>query len=188
MKYTIHIKNMVCPRCISAVGSILQNLKIEVLSIDLGEVVLVNSLKKNKKESLEKELLKEGFELLTNNNSKIIEQIKATIIAEIHHSNSDEKVNLSDSLSTKLNKEYSSLTKLFSSVEGKTIEQFVLHQKIEKVKALLFYNEYTLSEIAIQLHYSSTAHLSSQFKKVTGMTPTIFKRMKSNCRKPLDSL
>ncbi len=179
---------MVCPRCISAVDSILKKLEIQVLSIELGEVVLVEDLNKSQKDELGEMLLSYGFELLTGNSVKIIEQIKSTIINEVHHSEGKVKVNLSNILTEKLKREYSSLTKLFSSVEGQTIEQFMVSQKIEKVKELLFYNEFTLSQIAHQLNYSSTAHLSAQFKKVTGMNPTEFKKMKTNIRKPLDSI
>ena len=178
---------MVCPRCITAVKTIFKSLKIDTNSVALGEVILTTSLEENKKELLKEELLLNGFELLTDQNSKIIGQIKSIIINEIHYSKELQKFNFSSILSTKLNKEYSSLTKLFTSVEGQTIEQFVLQQKIEKVKELLFYNELTLSEIADQMHYSSSAHLSSQFKKVTGITPSAFKKTKAKPRKSLDS-
>ena len=184
----IYIKNMVCPPCITAVSTILKSLNIKLTSIELGKVIIQDPLTKRNKALLQKELFNNGFELLTDQNSKIIGQIKAIIIDNIHHSKEAKKVTFSELLSAKLNKEYSSLSKLFTSIEGLTIEQFVLHQKIERVKELLFYNEFTLSEIAHQLNYSSTAHLSSQFKKVTGITPTSFKKEKIKPRKTLDSI
>lgn len=179
---------MVCPRCITAVQSIFGKLKIETVSIQLGEVITKVELDVDQKNVLEQKLLSDGFELLTDNNSKIIGQIKSIIIDKIHHSKKTSQVNFSEVLSSKINKEYSSLTKLFTSVEGQTIERFILNQKIEKVKELLFYNEFTLSEIAHQLSYSSTAHLSAQFKKETGITPTAFKKMKGEKRKGLDEI
>lgn len=185
---TIHIKNMVCPRCIVAVQNIFNELEIEPISIELGEVVLDKNMSNHEKSLLSAKLLADGFEILTQSSAKLIGQIKSILIKEIHHEAGKGKLNISELLSGKLNKEYSSLSKLFSSVEGKTIERFVVSLKIEKVKELLFYNELTLSEIAHQLHYSSTAHLSSQFKKETGLTPTAFKKMKGNKRKTLDSI
>lgn len=188
MPSTIYIKNMVCPRCITAVTSIFDALEINVASVQLGEVRPLKMLMSEEMNSLREALVDGGFELLTDNNAKIIEQIKSTVIDEIHHVKEVRKIVLSELLTAKINMEYSSLTKLFSSVEGQTISHFAMNQKIEKVKELLFYNEFTLSEIAHQLHYSSTAHLSAQFKKVTGMTPTAFKKMKANIRRPIDAV
>ncbi len=179
---------MVCPRCITAVRGIFEELKIPTIAVELGEVQTEFDLPPEKKHELGEKLIVNGFELLTDYNSQIIAQIKNIIIDEIHYSSQASHFNFSTLLTQKLNKEYSTLSKLFSSVEGKTIERFVVSQKIEKVKELLFYNQLTLSEIAHQLHYSSTAHLSAQFKKETGMTPTVFKNMKEKNRKSLDSI
>jgi len=185
---TLHIKNMVCPRCTSTVQSIFNSLNIDVQSIKLGEVVIGSQLNKDLKLKLEVQLSEHGFELLEDHNSKIISQIKALIVDHVHHNVTDLKINFSSFLSEKLNHEYSALSKLFSAVEGLTIERFILKQKIEKVKELLFYNELNLSEIAFRMNYSSSAHLSSQFKKETGMTPSAFKKTRNPSHRSLDSI
>jgi len=188
MTTKLYIKNMVCPRCVATVQSIFDKLKIETTSVQLGEVSAASNITASQKSKLEEILLKNGFELLQDNKSKLISQIKSIIIDQIHHKSDRLNINFSTLLSGKLNHEYTSLSKLFSSVEGITIERFILKQKIEKVKELLCYGQQTLSEIAYQMNYSSTAHLSSQFKKETGMTPSKFKSRKSPQRKPIDSL
>ena len=185
---TINIKNMVCPRCIDTVRNIFHDLGIPTSSIALGEVKITTELSQDKKTQLEEQLITHGFELLHDQKSKLIGQIKAIIIEQIHHNNKVLKVNFSTIITEKLNHDYSSLSRLFSSVEGITIERFILKQKVEKVKELLFYNELSLSEIAFQVDYSSVAHLSSQFKKETGMTPTEFKKMKKPGHHALDSM
>ncbi len=179
---------MVCPRCIISVQQIFDEINIKVTDIQLGEVSIPSKITNGEKSILEKKLLEKGFELLTKDTSKIITQIKSLIIDHIHHDSANLKINFSDYLSNKLNHEYTSLSKLFSSVEGITIERFILKQKIEKVKELIFYDQLTLSEIAYQMNYSSSAHLSSQFKKETGMTPTEFKKLRKPDRQSLDSL
>lgn len=179
---------MVCPRCITSVETILKNLKINYNSVTLGEVSTSQIISSEKKEDLNEALFLHGFELLKDSKSKLISAIKVLIIDEIHHQKNNLKVNFSTFLSEQLQQEYTYLSKLFSSVEGITIERFILKQKIEKVKELLFYNQLSLSEIAFQLNYSSTAHLSSQFKKETGLTPTQFKKLRKQLRKPLDNL
>lgn len=188
MTYTTYIKNMVCPRCITSVETIFDNLSINYNSIVLGEVNSPQLIESIKKEKLKHELSNHGFELLEDSKSKIINKIKALIIDEIHYKKDILKVNFSSFLSEEIHQEYTSLSKLFSAVEGITIERFILKQKIEKVKELLFYNQLTLSEIAFQLNYSSTAHLSSQFKKETGLTPTQFKKIRKPLHKSLDQL
>ncbi len=185
---TLHIKNMVCPRCISTVQMIFDGLDIDIKSIQLGEVITANKISSGLKLRLKDKLSEDGFELLEDHNSKIISQIKSLIIDHIHHQSTSLKINFSTFLSEKLNHEYTSLSKLFSSVEGLTIERFILKQKIEKVKELLFYNEINLSEIAIRMNYSSTAHLSSQFKKETGMTPSAFKKTRNPSHQAIDSI
>jgi AraC-like DNA-binding protein len=188
MNTKIYIKNMVCPRCIMAVEGILKALEIDVFRIELGEVTLKNSLPSISREKLSEKLSSVGFELLEQGASVLISQIKAIIIESIHHSESPMEGKISAFISSKLNKDYASLSRLFSSVEGITIEKFVTKQKIEKVKELLFYNELTLSEIAYQMNYSSVAHLSAQFKKETGLSATKFKNQRKLNRKSLDDL
>lgn len=179
---------MVCPRCIQTVDAIMNTLGIDLLHIDLGEVEIDIPLTKIQLEVLGVELKKSGFELLEDQSSKIINKIKSILIASIHYTSEDQKVNYSSLLSDKLKQEYSSLSKLFSSVEGITIEKFVVKQKIERVKELIIYDELSLKEIAFQLNYSSVAYLSNQFKKETGMTPTQFKNQNLRNRKSLDSI
>lgn len=188
MENKVFIKNMVCPRCIQTVESIMKSIKAEVLHVDLGEVVIGKQLTKVQLDEFEIELRKNGFELLKNQSSKIISKIKSILIASIHYNTENQKVNYSTLLSDKLQQEYSSLSKLFSSVEGITIEKFVVKQKIERVKELIIYNELSLKEIAFKLNYSSVAYLSNQFKKETGMTPTQFKNQNLRNRKFLDSI
>ena len=187
MTNTLYIKNMVCPRCIESVGEVFSNLNIEVNTIELGKVITLNEVEDVEKKQLQEKLKLRGFELLQDKNSKLISQIKAIIIEQIHHKNEELNVNFSTFLSNQLHHEYSSLSKLFSSVEGITIERFVIKQKVERVKELLFYNQLTLSEIAFQVGYSSVAHLSSQFKKEIGMSPTEFKKLRNPNLKSLDT-
>ncbi|QVY65892.1 AraC family transcriptional regulator [Polaribacter sp. Q13] len=183
----IYIKNMVCPRCIDVVKEISEDLKISVKDIQLGKLESNSEINDTLKAVLSKRLKERGFELLEDKNQKIITQIKALIVAQIHHSKEPLIINFSDFIADKLQHEYASLSKLFSSVEGITIEKFILKQKIEHVKELLFYKEYTLSEIAIQMNYSSVAHLSAQFKKETGMSPSQFKKIKDPKHQSLDA-
>jgi AraC-like DNA-binding protein len=184
----LYIKNMVCGRCERAVRSELEKLAIPVLSIQLGEVELAGNLEESQKQTLAKNLNALGFELLDDKISKTIERIKNLIIDLVHYQNEKLKTNLSTYLSEDLKQDYSALSNLFSETEGTTIEQYFIAQKIERAKELLLYNELTLSEIAIQLNYSNVAHLSNQFKKVTGFTPSHFKKLKEAKRKQIDSL
>jgi AraC family transcriptional regulator len=183
----IYIKNMVCPRCISAVGKTFSEINIEPLQVLLGEVTIANDLSIEQTEVLKQKLESLGFELLDDNRKQQIEKIKLIIINHIHHLE-DKRFTFSETISSELHKEYSQLSKLFSSTEGITIEQFVILQKTEKVKELLAYNQMSLSEIADRLGYSSVAHLSAQFKKITGFTPSQFKLQGIHLRKPLDNL
>jgi len=184
----IHIKNMVCPRCISAVEIILKEQEILYSQVKLGEVSLDNSITSIQKGKLSEALILQGFELLESEKSSLIAQIKAAIISKIHHSSSPMKENFSTFLANWLNQEYSSISRIFSSIEGITIEKYITAQKIEKAKELLYYDEMSLAEIAFQLDYSSSAYLSSQFKKETGMTPSEFKKQIDPKRRNLDSL
>lgn len=185
----LYIKNMVCPRCIAAVNNILKSIDADIIQVNLGEVILANDLTESRLHELGIKLHELGFELLDDNRKQQIEKIKSIIIKHIHHSEEGAiKQNFSEILASELHKEYSQLSKLFSSTEGITIEQFIILQKIEKVKELLAYNEDSLSEIAFRLGYSSVAHLSSQFKKITGLTPSQFKLQGIRLRKSLDNI
>jgi len=189
MNTSLYIKNMVCPRCISAVEQLLNKFNIPFSEVKLGEVVLEAEKSEIDIELLDKELKEIGFELLNDKKSNIINQIKTAIINYIHHSEDlIRKENYSDYLKNKLGLEYSYLSKLFSSVEAQTIEKYIILQKTEKVKELLIYDELSLSEISYQLDYSSVQHLSRQFKRITGMTPSAFKNSDNRKRNTLDKL
>lgn len=179
---------MVCPRCIDVVRDIYAELNLTIAHIQLGKVESSSEINDKTKSKLSALLMERGFEILLDKNQKIVEQIKAIVVEQVHHSDEVLHTNFSVYLSEKLKLEYTSLSRLFSSVEGITIERFILKQKIEHVKELLFYKEFTLSEIAFQMNYSSVAHLSSQFKKETGMSPSDFKKLKNPNLQSLDSL
>lgn len=185
---TIFIKNMVCDRCIMVVQNELEKLGLDAKNIKLGEVILSKEITSLEKENLSKTLEPLGFEVIDDKKGRIIEKIKNIIIDLVHHQDSDVKTNLSDVLSDKLHYDYNYLSNLFSEVEGTTIEKYFIAQKVEKVKELLVYDELSLSEIANRLNYSSVAYLSNQFKKVTGLTPSHFKQIKEDKRKPLDKV
>lgn len=184
----LYIKNMVCRRCKMAVLSELDKLGLKPLSVELGEVELSAPIGEEQKQILSKGLYALGFELIDDKKSKVIEKIKNLIVDLVHYKDNDLKTNLSHFLAGNLGQEYSALSNLFSEVEGITIEQYFISQKIEKVKELLMYNELSLSEIAYQLNYSSVSHLSRQFKKVTGLTPTYFRNLKDRKRKQIEDL
>ena len=179
---------MVCPRCIQSVQAIFDQLEIPTASVSLGEVITATKIGKRERTLLENNLAEQGFELLQDKKAQLISQIKTLILEQIRNEGRRLKVNYSDYIAESLNHEYTSLSKLFTSVEGITIERYILKQKIEYVKELLFYNELTLSQIANQMEYSSVAHLSAQFKKETGMTPSSFKKLKKPGHKALDSV
>ncbi len=186
---TLHIKNMVCNRCIRVVNEELTKLGLHLKKVELGEVIIEEQPDKEKLEEIDKVLRENGFELIDDRKGQLIDHIKTVIIELIHYQRKrDEHINFSDYLSKEVGYDYSYLSNLFSTVEGTTIEQYIIHQKIEKAKELLVYDELTLSEIAWQLGYSSVQHLSRQFKKVTGLTPSYFKQVKENRRKPLDEV
>jgi len=184
----LYIKNMVCNRCIMVVKSELERFGYQPLHITLGEALISNELTDKEKEILNQHLKTFGFAIIDDKKSRLIGQIKSSIIEIVHQQNSELKSNLSEFLSTKLHHDYSYLSNLFSEVEGTTIEKYFIAQKIERVKELLVYDESSLSEIADQMNYSSVAYLSNQFKKVTGLTPTYFKNIKADKRKPLDEV
>jgi AraC-like DNA-binding protein len=184
----LFIKNMVCPRCISSVEQILKQNKLQPKRVQLGEVELSGIATKPQLQKLSGDLQKVGFELLDDQKTRIIEKIKTLLIEKVQQGDIEDHFSIQKFLSQKILKDYSSLSKLFSEVEGITIEQFFILQKIEKTKEWLTYNELSLSEIALNLGYSSTQHLSSQFKKLTGMTPTVFKTLGSSLRKTIDKI
>lgn len=189
MSTVLHIKNMVCPRCIETVQSILLENRFKVLSIKLGEVEIDYDPSAKQTNELSTALQNKGFELLTDRKSKIIGQIKSEIIRLVHYNENEIlRVNLSDHLSQIIGADYSFISHLFSAEEGVTIEKFTILQKIEKVKELLSYGELSLSEIAFKLGYSSSSHVSSQFKKITGITPGKYKNLQDKERKSIDQV
>ena len=180
------VKNMVCPRCISAVKSILVSEGFTVKSVTLGEVETKESLSDEERHSLAGKLRDIGFELLDDPRSQLVEQIRLTVLDWVR--SEEERPRLSDYLSCQLSKDYSALSKLFSEVKGVTIERFAIIHRIEYVKELLCYSQLSTSEIAYRLGYSSPAYLSSQFKQVTGMTPKVFRELENHDRVSLDAL
>ena len=177
---------MVCPRCISAVKSKLEKVGLHYLSVDLGEVTLENFISKDEKILLKKSLEQIGFELLDNENSIVINKIKSVLIDLLHNKNNVIKIPLSQYLSKNLNQDYSKRSNIFSQTEGVSIEKYFINLKIEKVKEFIVYNELSLSEIANLLNYSSVSHLSHQFKKFTGFSPSYFKTLNKNNRTAID--
>ncbi|MGL5913167.1 MAG: helix-turn-helix domain-containing protein [Bacteroidales bacterium] len=185
---TIYIKNMVCDRCTMAVRAIFAQQNVVIDRIVLGEVTIAQPISPTQHQALKEKLESIGFEWIDDKRSLQIEQIKNLIRELVHHNEGALTMNLSDYLAEQLRYDYSSLTSLFSEVEGTTIEQYYIAQKIERVKELLVYNYLTLGEIAHQLNYSSTAHLSAQFKKVTGLTTTYYKQLANKRRQALDKI
>lgn len=184
----LHIKNMVCGRCILVVKSELEKLGHDIVTIELGEVVLKNEISNNEKDNISTKLKLLGFEILNDSSSKTIEKIKIILIDLIQNKNNDINITLSDYLIQNLHQDYSKLSNLFSMVEGISIEKYFINLRIEKVKEMIVYDELSLSEIADVLNYSSVSHLSNQFKKVTGFSPTYFKKLKESKRIELDQL
>ncbi|MFZ7116510.1 MAG: helix-turn-helix domain-containing protein [Bacteroidota bacterium] len=187
-KHTLYIKNMVCQRCISSVTGILQKLNIPFEKVTLGEVDVNSKLDDHEIEKLKTELNNTGFELIEMRINKIVESIKKLILQYLNNSSQQSDKKLSEFITDKIHYEYSYLSDLFSSIEGKTIEQFFITQRIEKVKELIVYDQLSLTEIAFQTGFSSVHHLSSQFKKITGLTPSHFKKIGAVRRKSIDSL
>ena len=167
------------------VKSVLDHLGIKAKTVTLGEVEVEEKPSQNQEKELSIQLKHLGFEIIDNRKSKLIEKIKNLIITIVHHQPQNIQVNLSSFLSEQLATDYSSLSQLFSNIEGTTIEQYYITQKIERVKELIVYDELSLKQIAFQLGYSSVAYLSNQFKKVTGLTPTHFKALKENKRRSI---
>lgn len=182
------IKNMVSLRCKLIVRSELEKMNLPFTVVELGEVEIANDLTSKQQQELKISLLKFGLELMEDKKSMLIEKIKNIIVEMIHYSDEPPMLNFSAYLSEKLDYDYNYLSNLFSEVKGTTIEHFIISHKIERAKELLVYNELTLTEIAEKLHYSNVAHLSNQFKKVTGLTPTFFRAMKHKRMIALENL
>ncbi|NVK05010.1 MAG: helix-turn-helix transcriptional regulator [Flavobacteriia bacterium] len=188
MSNVLHIKNMVCPRCITAVIEVFSHSGLPVKEVSLGEVELNTPLENDERKVISDRLSALGFELLEEGRSSLVSKIKTLIIDQVHHNEEALSENFSTFLSEQLTHDYSYLSRLFSSVEGITIERFITRQRVEKVKELLFYDELSLKEIAYRLNYSSPAYLSTQFKKEIGMTPSEFKRLHRPGHQSLDSI
>ncbi len=179
---------MVCNRCKMVVKAELEKLGFNPISVELGTVSIKENISADDKMKLSERLNSFGFELLEDKKTQITEQIKTSIINLVHYTKEPLKINLSSYLSEHLNIEYPQLSAIFSEIENQTIEKYFIAQKIEKAKEMLTYGELTLSEIAYQLNYSSVAHLSAQFKKVTTLTPSVYKNETSDKRKTLDEI
>jgi len=171
-----------------AVKEDLKSLGLHFILVDLGEVEIMEDLTFEQREQLKMTLEKSGFELMDNKRAVLIEKIKNTIIEMVHYSDEFIKVNFSDYLAEKLDHDYTYLSNLFSEVQGTTIEQFVISHKIERIKELITYDELNITEIAWKMNYSSVAHLSNQFKKMTGLTPSHFKQLKDKRRSPIEDI
>jgi AraC family transcriptional regulator len=181
----INIKNMVCNRCIMVVSQIFEKAGIKTENIQLGKVKTTDEVAPEKLEQLNESLKSIGFEIINDSKGRLIETIKNITIDYVYNHSGENEMNFSDYLIGKLNLDYPYLSSLFSSVEGTTIEKYMINLKIERVKELLVYDEKTLSEIAYEMGYSSVAHLSGQFKKVTGFTTTYFKSLREQNRKSI---
>lgn len=179
---------MVSLRCKILVEATLKKLGIAYVNIDLGIVVIRDDITLEQRKQLKVSLLKSGLELLDDKKSILIEKIKGVIIEMIHYADELPKMNYSEYISEKLGYDYTYLANLFSEVKGTTIQQFIIIHKIERVKELLLYDEFNLTEIAFQLNYSSVAHLSTQFKKITGLSPSYFKQLRQKRRKNLEDM
>lgn len=184
----LHIKNMVSDRCKTLVKRELEKLGLHYILVDLGEVELMETLSAEQLKQLNDQLFQSGLSLISDHKTMLIEQIKNTVIELVHYTDQQIKINFSDYLSEKLKYDYTYLANLFSENQGISIEHFLLTHRIEKVKELLVYDEMNITEIAYQLHFSSTAHLSNQFKKMTGLTPSDYKRLKLKQRTPLENV
>ena len=179
---------MVSLRCKMVVKAELKNLGIHFTSVELGVVEIMGDLSPQKREKLKQELLESGLELMEDKKAMLIEKIKIVITEMIHYNDELPKVNYSEYISTVLGYDYTYLANIFSELKGVTIEHYIIAHKIEKVKELILYNELNLTEISYRMNYSSVSHLSTQFKKVTGLTPTFFKNMVVKKRNTLDNV
>ena len=179
---------MVSARCKLAVKEELRKLGLHFIVVELGEVEIMENISAEQREQLKTGLLLSGLELMDDRRSVLIERIKNVIIEMVHHTDEVIKVNFSHYLSEKLNHDYTYLANLFSEVQGTTIEQFIIAHKIERIKELIIYGELNITEIAWKMNYSSVAHLSNQFKKMTGLSPSHFKKLKDKRRSPIEEI
>jgi AraC-like DNA-binding protein len=179
---------MVSNRCKMAVKDALRELGLHFILVDLGEVDIMENISMEQRGQLKTALLDSGLELMDDKRAVLIEKIKNAIVEMVHHSDELIKVNFSEFLSGKLNHDYTYLANLFSEVQGTTIEQFIISHKIERIKELIIYDELNITEIAWKMNYSSVAHLSNQFKKMTGLTPSHFKQLKVKRRSPIEEI
>jgi len=179
---------MVSNRCKLAVRDELKKLGLHFIVVDLGEVEIMENISMEKRGLLKANLLLSGLELMDDKKAMLIEKIKTVIIEMVHHSDEIIKINFSDYLSEKMNHDYTYLSNLFSEIQGTTIEHFIISHKIERIKELIIYGELNVTEIAWKMGYSSVAHLSSQFKKVTGLSPSHFKQLKDKRRSPIEDI
>ncbi len=179
---------MVSTRCKMAVKEELKKLDLHFVMVELGEVEVMENLDSEQLKQLKAALLVSGLELMDDKRAVLIERIKNAIVEMVHHTEELMKVNFSDHLSEKLNHDYTYLSNLFSEVQGTTIAQFIIAHKIERIKELMIYDELNITEIANKMNYSSVAHLSNQFKKMTGLTPSQFKQMKNKVRNPIEEI
>jgi AraC-like DNA-binding protein len=179
---------MVSNRCKMAVKEELKKLGLHFIVVDLGEVDIMENITAEQREELKSALLNSGLELMDDKRAVLIEKIKNVIVEMVHYSDEMIKTNFSDYLSEKLNHNYTYLANLFSEVQGTTIEKFTIAHKVERIKELIIYGELNITEIAWKMNYSSVAHLSNQFKKVTGLSPSHFKQMKDKRRSPLEEI
>jgi AraC-like DNA-binding protein len=184
----LYIKYMVSLRCKMIVKAELDNMGLHFVVVDLGSVEILEDITQEQREELKANLLRSGLELLDDKKAILIEKIKNVIIEMIHYSDELPKVKYSEYLSEKLKQDYTYLSNIFSEVKGITIQHYIINNKIERVKELLLYDELDLTEIAYRLQYSSVAHLSSQFKKVTGLTPSYFKSLQEKKRIALENV
>jgi len=184
----IFIKHMVSNRCKMAVKEELRKLGLHFIVVDLGEVEIMENISAEQREQMKAALLISGFELMDDKKAILIEKIKTAVIEMVHHSDEVIKTNFSDFLSEKLNHNYTYLANLFSEVQGTTIEHFIIAHKIERIKELIIYDELNITEIAWKMNYSSVAHLSNQFKKVTGLTPSHFRQLKDKRRTSIEDV
>jgi YesN/AraC family two-component response regulator len=187
-KMKLYIKNMVCIRCKMVVKDELTKLGLKYTSVELGEAEIEETISPELHDQFKDALVKAGLELMDDKKSVLIQKIKNVIVELIHYTDEPLTVNFSVFLSEKLDYDYTYLANLFSEVQGITIEKFIITHKIERVKELLVYNELNLTEIAYLMHYSSVSHLSAQFKKITGLTPSHFKQLKEKRRSMLEDL
>lgn len=179
---------MVSARCKMVVKEELKKLGLHFIVVDLGEVEIMETLSAIQREHLKSVLLQSGLELMDDKRAVLIEKIKNVIIEMVHHTEEAMKVNFSDYLSKKLDHDYTYMANLFSEVQGSTIEHFIISHKIERIKELIIYGELNITEISQLMNYSSVAHLSNQFKKSTGLSPSHFKQLKDKRRSPIEEI